>query len=137
MPDKLSEFLFTNVGVPRFEAYLDLAGFRHKLISGNVANVSTPGYRSRSMNFQAEFERLTESGSKLTGKLTHDSHLPLGQHKERSPDVQEAAVAENGLSSVDIDREIADLAQNELHYTIAAKLLQRKFQGLKNAITSK
>jgi len=41
------------------------------------------------------------------------------------------------MNSVDIDNEIAEMAQNELEFTIAAKLLQKKFQVLRKAITSK
>ncbi len=137
MPNKLTNFLFTNVGVPKFEAYLDLTGFRHKLISGNIANVSTPGYRSRDINFQEEFSRITNTSSHLSGVETHPAHLPLGASQKRNPKIEQAKPVEGSLNAVDIDKEVSNMAQNELQFTVAARLLQRKFQGLRNVITSK
>ena len=67
MENKLTNFLFDGVGVPTYQKFLDLASIRHKLISGNVANVSTPGYKARDIDFDSEFERATKSGSNLAG----------------------------------------------------------------------
>ena len=37
--------------------YLDLAAFRQRLIASNLANVDTPGYRTRDINFEGEMRR--------------------------------------------------------------------------------
>lgn len=137
MPNKLAQFMFERVGIPNFGKYLDLTAFRHKLTSGNIANVSTPGYQSRNINFKAEFEKMTGKSSHLEGRVTHPDHVPIGNHEARPPEVHKARIAEGDMNSVDIDREVSTMAQNELLFTIGARLLQRKFDGLKNAITSK
>jgi len=135
MAIELSQFIFKNIGVPKFESYLDLAAYRQKLTAGNIANVSTPGYRSRSIDFQAEFARLSGETRQVAGSVTNPAHIPLGQHQDRAPDVDEARRQPDELNAVDIDKEVAAMAQNELHYTIAAKLLQKKFAGLRKAIS--
>ncbi len=137
MVNKTTNFVFNRVGIPRFEKYLDLASFRHKLIGGNVANVSTPGYRSRQIDFNEEYARLTNETDQLAGATTHPAHLPLGFHTDRPPEPDEIKVEEGELNSVDIDKEISTLAQNELLFTIAARLLKHKFDGLRKAITSR
>ncbi len=137
MPNKLAQFMFERVGIPNFGKYLDLAAFRHKLVSGNIANVSTSGYRSRHIDFKAEFEKMTDKSSRLEGNVTRHNHIPIGNHKAKPPQVQQTKVAEGEMNSVDIDREVSTMAQNELLFTIGARLLQRKFDGLKNVITSK
>jgi len=129
--------MFERVGVPRFEKYLDLASFRHKLIGGNIANVSTPGYRGRAIDFNAEFVRLTGESNMLAGLRTNEAHLPLGFHSEQPPKPDEAKVADGEMNSVDIDKEISTLAQNELLFTVAARLIKHKFDGLRKVITSK
>jgi len=131
---KISDFLFKNVGVPKFENFLDLSSLRHKLVSGNIANVSTPGYRGRDFDFRAEFERLSGEGNHISGYVTQPGHIPLGSHPDRAPDIEETKPGPDDLNGVDIDKEVARMAQNELHYTIAARLLQKKFSGLKKAI---
>jgi flagellar basal-body rod protein FlgB len=137
MDNKLSNFLFDQTGVPGFQKYLDLSSFRHKLVAGNIANVATPGFRSQDIDFQAEYEKATKTGNHLAGMLTDQAHIPLGRAESRTPEVQKANVTGADMNSVDIDAEISNLAQNELRFTIAAKLLQIKFSGLKKAITSK
>ena len=136
MSNMLTKFVFDRMGVPTARKFLDLASFRQKIISGNVANVSTPGYKARSIDFDSEFARMTKKTSHLAGQVTNESHLPLGRHDSRTPEVLEDRVPQGEINSVDIDREMADLAENELLFTIAARLLQKKFAGLRTAITS-
>ena len=137
MSDKIAGFMFEGMGVPRLGKYLDVTAFRQKLISGNVANVSTPGYKAGDIDFQSEFDRVTQVGNRLAGAVTHHSHLPLGNHSARAPEVELADLEEGELTSVDIDEEISDLTQNQLRFTIGATLLKQKFEGLHKAITSK
>ena len=129
--------IFDKIGVPNFRKYLSLGSFRHKLISGNMANLSTPGYKSEDIDFQGEFARLTKQTNHIAGTLTDANHIPLGQHEQKTPHIDKAKIEDGDVNSVDIDKEASNLAQNELLYTISAQLLQKKFQSLKNAITSK
>lgn len=137
MESKLTNFLFERVGVPAYQKYLDLAALRHKLIGGNVANVSTPGYKSRDIDFQSEYERVTKQGNHLAGTTTQQGHIPLGSHEARAPRPSESRLNDGDLNSVDIDKEISNLAQNELRYTVGATMLQRKFENLRKVIQSK
>ncbi len=137
MSNKIANLIFEKSGVPKLEKYLNLASLKHKLTSGNIANSSTPGYRSRSINFQEEYSKLTNDKSRLSGAITDNNHIPLGQHKNSPAKINQVKVQEGDLNSVDIDHEIADMAQNELLFSIGARLLQQKFQGIKKAITSK
>ncbi|MEA2030418.1 MAG: flagellar basal body rod protein FlgB [candidate division Zixibacteria bacterium] len=129
--------MFSRPGLPKFEAFMDLSAYRHKLISGNVANVSTPGYQAKDIDFKEEFSRMTGDTNQLAGCVTNPNHIPLGQNQQSEPDVNVAKISEGELNAVNIDNEISNLARNELEFTIAARILQRKFQGLKKAITSK
>lgn len=135
--NKLTQYIFNKMGVPNFQKYLDLSAYRHKLVSGNVANASTPGYKSKDIDFQKEFAKATGKTSHLEGVTTKPGHIPLGVHPGRAPKVDEDKVEVGEMNSVDIDREVSSMTQNELLYTISAKLLQRRFEGLKTAITSK
>jgi len=135
--NKLTQFIFTKMGVPTMGKYLDLAAFRHKLVSSNVANVSTPGYRSKDIDFEQEFQKATGKTNHLEGVTTDPGHIPLGAHKGRPPKVNQVQLKDGEMNSVDIDKEVSNMTQNELLYTIGAKMLQRRFEGIKTAITSK
>jgi flagellar basal-body rod protein FlgB len=137
MDNKLTQFMFEGIGVSRYRKYMDLASLRHRLISGNVANASTPGYRSKDIDFQKEFAQATSQTNHIAGMVTDAQHIPLGQSQDRDPKINETKVISDNLNSVDIDGEVSNMAQNELRYTIGARLLQKKFDGLRKAITSK
>lgn len=135
--NKLTQYIFNKMGVPTLGKYLDLAAYRHKLVSGNVANASTPGYRAKDIDFQQEFKKATGKTNHLEGVTTNAGHIPLGAHQNRPPRVDQDKVQEGEMNSVDIDREVSNMTQNELLYTIGARLMQRRFEGLKTVITSK
>jgi flagellar basal-body rod protein FlgB len=137
MDNKLTQLVFNKLEIPRFEKFLNLSSLRHKLIAGNVANVATPGYEAKEINFDKEFARATGESHSLAGVTTHERHLPVGEHQSRAPRVHSTKVEGDAMNSVDIDHEISQLAQNELMYTVAARLIKGKFEGLRNAITSK
>ena len=137
METKLANFLFQATGVNRYRRFLDLTSLRHKLISSNVANVSTPGYQAQDIDFKLELAKSVQKTNNLVGMTTHSRHIPLGQHPERIPKIERTRVDGSNLNSVDIDLEIPKMAQNELEFTIAARLLQKKFEGLRKAIVSK
>ena len=136
MSDDIAAFMFERTGVQKVGKYLDVSALQQKLIAGNIANVATPGYERRQIDFQSEFQRAAGNGSGLIGHTTHSGHIPFGDNPDREPDIEKARVSEGNLNSVDADQEISGLARNELTYTIAAQLLKRKFDGLRKAITS-
>jgi len=136
MDNKLTSFIFEKIGVNDYQKFLDLTSKRHKLVSTNVANVSTPGYRSQDIDFKGELARIGEKGSHLEGVRTHGAHLPTGSSDEKPVKVSRQRVGVGEINSVDIDREVTKMAQNELMFTTGARLLQMKFEGLRNAIKS-
>ena len=137
MDNKISQFLFNKVGISINKKFLDLSSFRHKLISGNIANSSTPGYKARDIKFHDEFKKMTKAGNRLSGTITHSGHIPTGNHEAKAPKVESEKIKIDEMNSVDIDKEIPNLAQNELMFTIGATLLQRKFEGLRKVINSR
>jgi len=137
MENKIASFLFNKVGMPKFENFLNLSSLRHKLTAGNIANASSPGYKSQNIDFNNELSKASENTRHIAGSITNTSHIPLGHHVNKAPEINQASINEGDMNSVDIDNEIAEMAQNELEFTIAARLLQKKFQGIRKAITSK
>ena len=134
MANTITQFIFNGSGVPKLNDFLDLSSLRHKLVAGNVANATTTGYKSKQMDFYAEVRRAFGDETMIDGKLTHAGHIPLGNHPDRPPEVSSSKIKDGEINSVDIDREISNLAQNELTYSVGARLLQYRFEGLRKAI---
>jgi len=104
----------------RLEKYLDLLTFRQGLISSNLANVDTPGYRTQDVDFQSEMRR-------AESRFEADPIAP--QVKE----VQGLIERPDG-NNVSLDREGLALAQTQLQYRAGVELLRAQFHSLQTAI---
>jgi len=99
----------------QLERYMDMVAERQKLVAANIANADTPGYRTRDIDFQFEFESL-EPGEKPS--IVEVKNLPV----------------KNDGNDVSIDRESRLLAENDLRFRLAAAFLRGNFAQIKSAI---
>jgi flagellar basal-body rod protein FlgB len=97
------------------QKYMDLVTTRQKLVAANIANADTPGYRTRDIDFQFEFESL-QAGE--TPKIVEVPGLKV----------------KNDGNDVSIDRESRMLAENALRFRLASSLLKDKFSMIKQAL---
>jgi flagellar basal-body rod protein FlgB len=113
---------------------VDVYARRHKVTAQNISNVETTGYRSQDLKFE---EMLNGAGSKVRGMTTHRNHLPIGSSDigSTSPELQETETNfDNGTNNVDIDREMTNLATNDLSYRLATRMLSMRYSMLRGAI---
>jgi flagellar basal-body rod protein FlgB len=108
---------------------LNLVSLNHRLVSGNLANVSTPGYAAKELSFgQALQESMREQPLQLR---TSDRHHIA---PEISPAASiSAAVEEKG--PVSMEREMMKLAHNSVEYQYMVAMLNKKFSLLKQAVS--
>ncbi len=118
-----------------FEKSLDTLSLRHKSIAGNIANISTSGYRRKYVDFSSEMRKAVKNKEGIKLQRTDPGHR-AGIDTKGIPEIRtdNDNSGFNGVNNVDVDREMADLAENHIIYKTAARLLARRFQGLKAAI---
>jgi flagellar basal-body rod protein FlgB len=109
------------------EQSLDIRSPRHRVISSNIANSETPGYEAKDIPFQRILERSMNQYSILPLKQTHPRHLP-----ENSSANLEVETVPGG---VNIDQEMAKLAENNLRFQAEVQALLKKFEALKFTIS--
>ena len=99
----------------RMEHYLDLLSARQKLVASNVANLATPGYRTRDIDFQFEFESQLDGGS---------------------PNVIEPTglTVKNDGNNVSLDRETRLMAENAMRFNFVTNLMKNEMRMVKQAI---
>lgn len=112
----------TNIPIlSQLENYLSLTGKRETVLASNVANVDTPGYHTRDINFQHELSRAFSSADTV-----------------QTPSVQVSTVS--GLmerpdgNNVDMDRESVLLSEAQLQYQVGTQLMKSHFHQLMSAI---
>ncbi|NQU06883.1 MAG: flagellar basal body rod protein FlgB [Calditrichaeota bacterium] len=117
----LKEKLFGATEIPLLKLGLDAYALRQRAISDNIANAETYGYNRKEVKFEDKLQKMRESGlesDKIDPTLVVDNH---------PSDV-------NDISNVDIDREMADMAKNQLQFNAAARMSFMLFEMLKTSI---
>jgi len=95
---------------------------RHKLIAANIANIDTPGYKPKDLDFKKELDGMMCSEKSVAMNKTNSGHL-----SSKGCDEYEVVRAGN---TVNIDKEMTRLAENNLMYNLSVELLARKFKSL-------
>ncbi|AMD92749.1 flagellar basal body rod protein FlgB [Desulfomicrobium orale] len=110
---------------------------RQNIVSGNLANINTPGYKARTLEFEKDLQAALGISQNGPVSRTHPKHLPA----KFSPDATEASVVRDlnprvvqGTDNVDLDRETATMAKNTLMYNTLATVMQKNFSGMKQLI---
>ncbi|MGM0654094.1 MAG: flagellar basal body rod protein FlgB [Thermodesulfobacteriota bacterium] len=106
---------------------LNVSAKRHNLITSNVANMDTIGYKPKDLDFDKTLKRAM--GEKEPDYLdkTHPDHLspndekPFNMSGKNSEDVDIYH-----LDSVNIDREMMNLTENNIKYQTIVELKSRK-----------
>jgi flagellar basal-body rod protein FlgB len=119
---------------PMIEAlsrFLDVDVARHKLITSNLANTDTPGYRTRDLDFRAELARAgAQAGNEGGGlSLSYASYSPVARP------VRGLLERPDG-NNVSVERESLLLAETQMKFNLGVQLLRGEFHEISAAITS-
>lgn len=115
---------------------LDISSRRHNLITGNIANMDTVGYKPEDLDFKKNLEKAMAGKEPESMSITNEKHFsgidaePSYLTGKNSEDVDTYH-----LDSVNIDREMTHLVENNIKYRTTAEFLSRKISKLKYAIT--
>jgi len=108
------------------ERSLDIRTPRQRILSSNIANSETPGYEAKDIPFEKILERSMNEYSLLPLKRTHSNHLPEYLTTE--------IMAETVPGGVNIDQEMAKLAENNMRFQAEVQALLKKIQALNTTI---
>jgi flagellar basal-body rod protein FlgB len=96
------------------------ASMRHQLLAGNLANVNTPGYGRRDVDFHGALREAMAGGD--------------ADRAVFSPTVDSAAVSADG-NGIQLDRESAELAKNALDQQALVSVARARIDTMVTAIT--
>jgi len=130
MPDKLS-FGKTFYAL---EKAIGLAQQRNAVITSNISNLDTPGYKPKDINFKSELDRAIETNHKTDLARTDPRHISMQMNGEQMVEPYEEQGEWNGYNWADIDSEMTKLTENNLVYRTAVEALLRKMNLLKEVV---
>jgi flagellar basal-body rod protein FlgB len=134
---------------------LDYSSLKNSVISSNIANIETPGYKAFSVVMD---EKLAQSGaaeSSGTLKRTHPNHLSkAGSGASHLSRTHPNHLPGKGISSggsiitqsddttmrvdgnnVDLEHELAELSANAVYFTSLSRFISSNFTILRKAIS--
>jgi flagellar basal-body rod protein FlgB len=119
---------------------LDGLARRHEAISSNIANIDTPGYQRRAVDFeQALASEMGTAAGGLHLNSTNARHLQPGMHGNVSAlggggPSREAVSERNDANSVSIDEEMTNLAETQIRFQALSQTVGQRISTLRAVI---
>jgi flagellar basal-body rod protein FlgB len=104
----------------QLENYLALTDQRATVIASNMANVDTPGYRTKDIDFQHELARAMSAPEGSAPRVAVKDVSGLLERPDGN--------------NVDVDRESLNLSETQLQYQMGTQLVKDRFHELLVAI---
>lgn len=130
MPDKLS----FGKTFHALEKAISIAQQRNAIISSNISNLDTPGYKPKDINFKSELARALETNHKTDLTRTDPRHISMQMNGDQMMETFEDQGEWNGYNWANIDTEMTKLTENNLVYRTAVEALLRKMNLMKEVI---
>lgn len=113
---------------------LQLRALRNEILSSNIANADTPGYKARDIDFKAAFRQVQESPASL--RTTDARHLPNPASTAAGTEVMYRLPMQPSVdgNTVEADVEQAQFAENTVRYRATLTFLSGTITGLRYAI---
>jgi flagellar basal-body rod protein FlgB len=125
--------------MPLMNRAMDAYSMRQAAIAKNIANATTEGYKPQKVKFEEFFQEEQSTGK---GLVTDGNHISIGGNPEEKYPIEVSqrvipAGEENfaGESHINIDREMSELAENQIRFRFVSRSMRAYLQGLQSAIS--
>jgi len=130
--------ILDKTSIPVASKGLDAYTHRGRAIANNIANVSTQGYRRIEVSFEEQLRKALDKELNLPGKRTDNNHFFLGrkelEHVKSEGYRVEDQTNPGEINNVDIDIEMAKLAENEIAFNFATAFIRDRSSTIGEAI---
>jgi len=139
------EEILNRLGNPAIDKMLSFTEARHRVIAENVANIDTPGYRTKQLDpslFQRALRRAIEAQKREPdAAMTLDQTSQFrerGGHLVVTPSLEptENLLFHDGTNAR-IEREMSELASNTMMHQLSVEFLNNHYRMLKRSITGR
>lgn len=110
---------------------------RQNVIHSNLANIETPNYKPRELTFEDELQSALGLDMKGRMSTTSSGHMPAAFNPDNfGPEWEKQFKPRqiHGEDRVNMDKEMAKHAKNQLQYNALTQVLTKQFEGLSTII---
>lgn len=116
---------------------LNLRLLNQNIISSNIANADTPGYKAKRVEFESAFRDALGVDQRLKAEGAEPGHIVASPTRPIHPEVFNDP---NGVASLDgntVNRaeEMARMKENQIMYNASIEMLRKKLGQLRYGIT--
>jgi flagellar basal-body rod protein FlgB len=131
--------LFGATTIPVLEQVVQFAQSRHGVLAGNIANLDTPGYKTRDLSPQKFQESLASAIESKNYPGGPGSAGAVGASRRDLEDVADSmrSIMYHDESNVGIEKQIAEMTKNQQMHDLALALLTSQFRLLQAAISER
>ena len=116
---------------------MDMQLKRQNVVMSNIANVRTPYYRPRVLEFEQELQAALDLDARGRLSRTNPGHMPSVFDPDAfGPEWDKKFVPRqsHGEDRVDLDKEMTLMAKTSLQYNTLSTVIKHNFEGLRNII---
>jgi flagellar basal-body rod protein FlgB len=144
--------LFRSSTIPVLEQVVNFTEARHGVLAGNIANLDTPGYRTRDLSPDLFQERLQEAietrhqepsptyGIMSPGMATVNKSSRRAEHELRAfGKVKDSmkSILRHDNADVSMEQQINQIVKNQQQHNLAISIMSAQFRLLRAAITER
>ncbi|NOY52935.1 MAG: flagellar basal body rod protein FlgB [Deltaproteobacteria bacterium] len=115
---------------------LDFCAERNNLITANLANADTPGYKAVRIDFEKTLQGMLKKQGGEELRRTDPKHFsmdPAATVAGPKITIREDSLKQDG-NSVNMDEEVARMSMNQIRYNAGVEVLNNLFKNLEYAI---
>ena len=120
---------------------MDASSAAHEVISGNLANIDTPGYKARRMDFEAVLQDFQDQERMQPPPREHNGQMPpaspLNFKDFVVEEVNDHLVERFDRNNVDLDKEMAVMAKMRGRFQLATQFMNRKIRLMNEVLQSR
>ncbi|PIR00859.1 MAG: flagellar basal body rod protein FlgB [Nitrospinae bacterium CG11_big_fil_rev_8_21_14_0_20_45_15] len=134
----IDKILFSDNVPAMMKKSLDFNSQRHMLISSNLSNAETPDFKAQDLDFGAQLRSVLNMDGKVSMSSTNSKHMGPSNEgiKNLEADVfEEVDAAKSNGNNVNVDKEMAKLAENQIQYNATIALMMKRASTVRAAIT--
>lgn len=119
--------------ISKLENSLHYASTKNKTIANNLANIDTPGYKAKKVEFKDALQ--SHLSTDFQAKKTHPKHVSFGDNESNvSIKTSNSTTYNHNGNNVDVDKEMSELAKNQIYYHALVDRINGKFNSLQKVI---
>jgi flagellar basal-body rod protein FlgB len=141
----LSNLLDTG-SLPVLERVVNFTQARHGVLAGNIANLNTPGYKTRDLSPQQFQQRLREAIEARDQPVSPTQALSTGMaaspqrrgdDKFKAVDDSLRGILYHDETDISLEKQVTEIAKNQQEHNLAINLMSAQFRLLRAAVTER